>query len=67
VPLRYEIPQGSSESLVRIVMVDQHGERELFNGLRQPGSKVDLQVPKAGGAVRVMIYLNGILVEEKDL
>jgi serine/threonine-protein kinase len=62
----YQVPQGSSESLVRIVLVDQHGERELFNGLRAPGSRVELPLPSAGRA-RVKIFLNGILVEERDL
>lgn len=62
----YELAQGGSESLVRIVVVDQYGERELFNGLRKPGSKIDLPIQETGGA-RVKIFLNGILVEERDL
>ena len=62
----YQVPQGAAESLVRIVLVGAQGERELFNGLRAPGSKVDLAVPalKRG---RVKIFLNGILVEERTL
>ena len=63
---QYKVPQGSGESLVRVLIVDQHGERELFNGLRQPGSKVDLSIP-GGGQARIKIFLNGILVEERDL
>jgi len=66
VTFQYQVPQGSSESLVRILMVDQHGERELFNGLRAPGSKIDLAIPEGGNA-RMKIFLNGILVEERDL
>lgn len=62
----YELPPGGSESLVRIVVVDKYGERELFNGLRKPGSKIDLPLQESGGA-RMKIYLNGILVEERDL
>ncbi len=62
----YRVPQGRSDSLVRIVLVDQEGEHELFNGLRAPGSKIDLSVPE-GGQARVNIFLNGILVEERDL
>ncbi|HAH05387.1 MAG TPA: hypothetical protein DCM05_02500 [Elusimicrobia bacterium] len=62
----YQVPQGASESLLRIVLVDQQGERELFNGLRAPGSKVDLAVPATKKA-RVKIFLNGILVEERNL
>lgn len=63
---QYQVPQGSSDSLVRIVLVDQEGEHELFNGLRTSGSKIDLAVPE-GGRARVNIFLNGILVEERDL
>ncbi|MBI5244510.1 MAG: PASTA domain-containing protein [Elusimicrobia bacterium] len=62
----YQVPQGASESLVRIVLVDQKGERELFNGLRAPGSKIDLSVSAAKRA-RVKIFLNGTLVEERNL
>jgi len=62
----YELPQGGGESLVRIVVSDKYGERELFNGLRRPGSKMDLPVQETGGA-HVKIFLNGILVDERDL
>ena len=62
----YELPQGGSESLVRIVVSDKYGERELFNGLRRPGSKVDLPLQETGGA-HVRIFLNGILVDERDM
>ncbi|MFA6004158.1 MAG: PASTA domain-containing protein [Elusimicrobiota bacterium] len=62
----YELPQGGSESLVRIVVADKYGERELFNGLRRPGSKIDLPIQETGGS-RVKIFLNGILVDERDL
>ncbi len=62
----YEIPQGSGESQVRIVVSDKYGERELFNGLRRPGSKLDLPLQETGGA-HAKIFLNGILVDERDL
>lgn len=65
---RYEVPQGGTDNHVRILIVDQYGERELFNGLRPPGSKVDLEVPQHEvGQARMKVYLNGILVEERDL
>ncbi len=62
----YELSQGGSESLVRIVIIDKYGERELFNGLRKPGSKIDVPLDESGGA-HAKIYVNGILVEERDL
>jgi len=64
--VQYQVPQGSSESLVRVVLVDQHGERELFNGMKSPGSTIDLSVSKSGQS-RMKIFLNNILVEERDL
>ncbi|MBI5208969.1 MAG: PASTA domain-containing protein [Elusimicrobia bacterium] len=63
----YEVSQGGSESMVRIVVADRYGERELFNGLRRPGSKIDLPINDMPGGGRVKIYLNGVLVEERDL
>lgn len=62
----YELSQGGSDSLLRIVLADKYGEREIFNGMRKPGSKIDIPLQEAGGA-RVKIYLNGVLVEERDL
>lgn len=65
--LHYAVPQGSSESHVRIVLMDQYGEREIFNGLRAPGSRVDVDMPVAeSGQARTRVFLNGVLVEERD-
>lgn len=63
---KYELPVGGSDSQVRVVVVDRYGERELFNGLRKPGTKIEVPVQDTGSA-RVKIYMNGILVEERDL
>lgn len=64
--LHYKVPQGSSDNHVRVVMLDQYGERELFNGLRSPGSKIDIDVPPSEGQSRIKIFLNAVLVEERD-
>jgi len=64
--IHYELSQGGTQSRLRIVLIDQSGERELFNGLRPPGSKIDLAAPY-GGPAKARIFVNGILVEEKDL
>ena len=34
--------------------------------MRKPGTKIEVPVQETGGA-RVKIYMNGILVEERDL
>lgn len=64
--IHYEMSQGSSQSRLRIVMMDKSGEREIFNGLRAPGTKVDLTAPY-GGPAKVRIFVNGVLVEEKEM
>ncbi len=61
----YALAPGGSDAQVRIVLVDKFGERELFNGLRRPGSKIDVPAPATGGHAK--IYVNGVLVEERDL
>ena len=62
--IHYEISQSGSQRHIRIVTVSKQGDREIFNGLREPGSKIDLAVPY-GGADKVRIFVNGILVEER--
>ena len=62
----YEIPQSGSQRHIRIVAVSKKSDREIFNGLREPGSKIDLAVPY-GSADKVRIFVNGILVEEREV
>ncbi len=64
--IHYEVSQSGSQSQIRIIIVDRQGEREIFNGFRDPGTKVDLTVPH-GGAAKVRIFVNGVLVEEREL
>lgn len=64
--IHYELAQGKNNMRVRIVVIDQSGEREVLNQDRAPGSKIDLEVPY-GGEAKVRIYVNNILVRERDM
>ncbi|MDR0646705.1 MAG: PASTA domain-containing protein [Elusimicrobiota bacterium] len=64
--IHYELPQGKNQNRVRIVIADEIGEREILNEMKQPGSKIDLNAPYGGNAV-FRIYVDGILVREKDI
>ncbi|OGS28772.1 MAG: hypothetical protein A2218_11440 [Elusimicrobia bacterium RIFOXYA2_FULL_53_38] len=64
--INYEVSQSGSQRHIRIVAVSKQGDREIFNGLREPGSKIDMAVPY-GGADKVRIFVNGILVEEREV
>ncbi len=66
VRIYYEIPQGASDRDVRITILDEAGEREVFRHSQAPGSKVDIRVQPKGHA-RARIFVNGVVVEEKTL
>jgi len=62
----YEVPQGSKETKIRIVLIDSKGEQEIFSGINMPGSKIDVPYTKEGKA-KVRIFSNDILIEEREL
>ncbi|MBQ3934162.1 MAG: PASTA domain-containing protein [Elusimicrobiaceae bacterium] len=64
--IHYELPQGKNDNRVRIILIDNLGEKEIINELKQAGSKIDLNVPY-GGEATVRIYVDGILVRQKEL
>ncbi|PIS47143.1 MAG: hypothetical protein COT17_04930 [Elusimicrobia bacterium CG08_land_8_20_14_0_20_51_18] len=64
--IKYQISQSGSQRHIRIVAVSKTGDRELFNALRDPGSKVELSIP-SGSAEKIRIFVNGILVEERPV
>jgi eukaryotic-like serine/threonine-protein kinase len=64
--ITYEVPQSGGQIKLRITLLDKTGEHEVFNGFRASGSKIDLTVPHSGAA-KVRIFVNGILVEEREM
>jgi hypothetical protein len=64
--IRYEVPAGAERVMIRIVVRDERGEREIFQGYQDPGSLVEVPVV-ARGASRARIFVNGVLIEEKVL
>ena len=64
--IHYELPQGKNDNRVRIILIDALGEKEILNEMKQAGSKIDINVPY-GGEATVRIYIDGILVRQKEL
>ncbi len=64
--LHYEMPQGKKASRVRITVEDETGETEVLNETKQPGSKIDLEIPYAGRGV-IRIFADDILVREREI
>jgi serine/threonine-protein kinase len=65
-PVHYEVPQGLKEQKIRMVVIDSEGEREVFSRTQSPGSKIDLTILKKG-ETKLRIFINNILVEEREL
>ena len=64
--LHYEMPQGKNASRVRVLLIDELGEREMMNEMQQPGSKIDVEIPYSGKAT-VRISVDGVLVREREV
>ena len=64
--LHYEMPQGKKASRVVVSLEDDTGEKEILNEMKQPGSKIDLEIPYVGKAT-LHIFADGILVREREL
>ena len=64
--LHYEMPQGKNASRVRVTVEDATGEMEMMNETKQPGSKIDLEIPYTGRAA-VRVFVDGILVREREI
>jgi eukaryotic-like serine/threonine-protein kinase len=62
----YDIPNTGTQRMIKLTMIDQNGEHELFKGTKMPGSKLSIPIDPFGKA-RVRIFMNGILVEERDV
>jgi len=62
----YEVPQGGGDRSLRFTLQDDTGEKEIFRGERPPGSKLELPINPQGNA-RVRIFINGILIEVREV
>lgn len=60
----HQVPKSGTSKNVRIVAYTDNGEKEIFNGIKEPGSRIELSVPRES-VKKVRIYVNGTLVEEK--
>ncbi|MEF3279991.1 MAG: PASTA domain-containing protein [Elusimicrobiota bacterium] len=62
----YNLSQSGSQRNVRIVAVSKTGDKEIFNAIKDPGSKIELTIPKSS-AEKIRIFVNGILIEERQV
>lgn len=64
--IHYEVAQGLLEKRIRITVTDEDGEREVFDQAQAPGTKLNVAASVKGQA-KAKIYVNEVLVEERQL
>lgn len=62
----HQVPKSGTAKNIRVVAYTDAGEKEIFNGIKEPGSRVELSVSKKS-VKKVRIYVNGTLVEERKV
>lgn len=62
----YEVSQGMFDKHIRMVLADDSGERVVYDKIHPPGTKINIPVEVVGKG-RVKIYVNDILMAEKEL
>jgi beta-lactam-binding protein with PASTA domain len=62
----FTLPDGANDRDVRILLIDQTGEHEIFRKSEAPKTPLNLMVQPQGRA-KARIFLNGIMVEEQDI
>lgn len=61
----YIVPDGNENKRIRLVLNDENGERDIFNGIRGPKTTISVPV-KVNGKATVKIFINNISIEERD-
>lgn len=62
----YDVPRGHSSSLMRIIVTDEQGIREAFRQEVTGGENISCTIGGVG-KMRVIIYLDSVIVRESDL
>ncbi|MDD3053533.1 MAG: PASTA domain-containing protein [Endomicrobiia bacterium] len=62
----YTIPDKGDSKRVRFVLSDDKGEKDIFNGVKKPGSKISIPV-KVQGKATVKVFFNNVSIEEVEL
>ena len=64
--IHFELPAGENDRDVRVLVIDESGQHEVFRHSQPPGSTIDLPVQVKGRA-QAQIFLNGVMVQRQQL
>lgn len=60
------IPEGSAKQAVQIVLTDNNGRRVVYESVHKVGDKISKSI-EGNGDLRVQVYLNGKIIQEKNI
>ncbi len=64
--VKFTVPPGQGAREVKLWLVDETGTRELYRNTHYPTEEIDVSV-NAVGAAKVVIYLDGVVFDERPL
>lgn len=62
----YTLPENGDSKRVRLILADDRGEKDIFNGVRKPGSVISVPI-KTQGKASVKVFINNVSIETIEL
>lgn len=62
----YAVPNTGGSKRIKLVLVDDSGEKNILNAVRKPGAKISIPLQVSGKA-SVKVYMNKVFIEDVDL
>ena len=64
--VEFDVPSGDQCQRVRIRVIDELGERTVYDGLHEPGDHIE-QTVSGSGETRVLVLLDEQMIEDREL
>lgn len=64
VQIQVDVPEGPIRQSVQIVATDSNGREVVYEGVHKPGERIEKTI-EISGTVRVQVYINGTLKQER--
>lgn len=62
----YSLPNSGGNKRIKLVLVDDNGEKDILNAVRKPGTQISIPLQVSGKAV-VKVYVNKTFIEDVEL
>lgn len=62
----YQMPDSGGNKKLRLLLIDENGEREIFDGVKNQGAVISLPIQVKGKSV-IKVYINNSFFEEIEI